>query len=369
MKIDQSKKKIVIDARMINSSGIGVYLKNILPSIIDNFHVVLLGNKKELSNFPWSDKVSIIEFSAKIYSILEQILYPFVIPKTELVWFPHYNIPFFYTSSKKILTTIHDVNHLANKKDLSYIKWKYAKILITKAVRKSDRLITISEHSRKELIKFTKVKRDKISIISNGVDFKLFNTKVRQISKIKNIQNYILYVGNVKPHKNLITLLKAYQILPDQFKEKFKLVILGKKEGFITPDLEVFNFIEENKLLKHIIFTGYIKDEEVPSVYQSASLFVFPSIYEGFGLPVLEAMASGIPVLTSNSSSLPEVGGEAASYFEPMDHMQLSTKISEIILNEELKSVLIKKGYQQAKKFSWEPAQKKHVETIRLLLD
>lgn len=368
MKKNMNKKSFVVDARMINSSGIGVYLKNILPRIVEEFDLVLLGDRRELNKFPWTSGLKIINFNAKIYSLKEQIYFSLKIPKTDLFWCPHFNAPILPIRAKRILTTIYDVNHLANKDSNSFVKWAYAKLLYYSAVKKSVRIITISEFSKRELIKFTNASIDKISVIFCGVNYDLFAEKKE--SNIKNLpKKYILYVGNIKPHKNLITLLKAYNLLPKKTRKEFKLVILGKKEGFITPDLEIFKFIEKNDLMKDTFFTGYIADEEVPAVYQKARLFVFPSLYEGFGLPILEAMASEVPVLSSNKTSLPEVGGDAVIYFDPMNVDELAEKIDKCVLNTELLKTYIDKGKLQTKLFSWETASKEHLSTIKQILN
>jgi len=357
---------LVVDARMINNSGIGVYLKNVLPEVAKEFNLILLGNSKELLLFSWAKGLEIIEFTPKIYSIKEQLLYPFVIPKTDLFWCPHFNAPLLPVRAKKILTTIYDVNHLANRKTISFVKWMYAKLLYNSAVSKSEKTITISEFSKSELLKFTKIKERKIILIYCGVDYNHFSKK-KENTEINVPEKYILYVGNVKPHKNLITLLKAYKELSKTIKTKYKLVILGKKEGFITPDIDVFQFIKENNLMKDIFFTGYIADELVPSLYQKASLFVFPSLYEGFGLPILEAMASGVPVLSSNATSLPEVGGDAVIYFDPMDYIDLAQQIQIFLAEGELRKNFVEKGKQQAKKFSWKPVGEQHIRILNEL--
>ena len=361
------KDSLVVDARMINSSGIGVYLKNILPEIAKEFNLILLGSSKELAPFSWTKGLQIIEFTPKIYSIKEQLSYPFIVPKTDLFWCPHFNAPLLPIRAKKILTTIYDVNHLANRNTMSFVKWTYAKLLYNSAVSKSKGIITISEFSKSELLKFTRVNEKKINIIYCGVDYNIFADIESKNSQINVPKQYILYVGNIKPHKNLITLLKAYEELSEAIKANYKLVILGKKDGFITPDLEIFQFIEENNLMKDIFFTGYIADEMVPSLYQKASLFVFPSLYEGFGLPILEAMASGVPVLSSNATSLPEVGGDAVVYFNPMDYTELAHQIHTFLTDANLRETYVVKGKQQAKIFSWKPAGQQHIEVIKKL--
>ena len=353
---------------MVHNSGIGVYLKNILPCICKEFEVTLLGNKWVLDQLEWTKGISVIHFDAKIYSLKEQLMYPLVIPKTTtLFWCPHFNAPLLPTRAKKLLTTIYDVNHLANKATSSYLKWRYAKTLYVNAVKKSKRVITISDFSRSELVHFTGIGKDKITRIYCGVDFDLFSEKETN-THLDLPKTYLLFVGNIKPHKNLICLLKAYGQLSESLREKYKLVILGKKDGFITPDIEIFKFIETHNMMKDIYFTGYVEDKDVPSVYRNATLFVFPSLYEGFGLPPLEAMASGVPVLCSNASSLPEVGGKAVMYFNPNDYNELCEKLVALLSDAELRRSLSEKGKKRARLFSWDNARKEHIEIINSLL-
>ena len=360
------KKKIVIDARMINDSGVGTYIKNIIPYLISKFDVILIGKKTELLMFENNEKNNIINFQSKIYSLKEQILYPFIIPKCDIFWSPHFNAPLLPIKAKKTITTIHDVNHLAFENDFSFLKKKYAKTLFLNAIRISDKVITVSNFSKKEIIKYLKPKKELIEVIYSGVNKAFYNEK--DLNFLPELpKKYILYVGNVKPHKNLITLFKAYNNLPPIIKDEYDLVILGKKDGFITPDLNVFKFIETKDLINKIYFTGFIEDKFVPNIYKNATIFVFPSLYEGFGLPILEAMASKTMVLSSNFASLPEVGGENVLYFNPNDEIELTSKIVKTLSNSELRGVFSKKGYEYSKKFSWINTAEKHMDLFQNL--
>ena len=144
---------IAIDARMINDSGIGTYLKNIIPHFITNFNVILLGDKRKLLAFENDEKNNIINFTEKIYSLKEQLRYPIIIPKCDIFWTPHFNAPIFPTKAKKCITTIHDVNHLAFEGGLGYFKKKYARFLYLNALNRSEEIITVSNFSRNEIIK------------------------------------------------------------------------------------------------------------------------------------------------------------------------------------------------------------------------
>ncbi|MHA7059256.1 glycosyltransferase family 4 protein [Aquimarina sp. M1] len=357
--------RLVIDVRLIHNSGIGTYIKNTIPSIIDHVdEVVVLGDPETIREFDWSHKVKVISFRANVYSFKEQLLYPIRIPICDVFWTPHFNAPLLPIKAAKRMVTIHDVNHLSNPEYFSYIKRLWARILYKNAIEQSDEICTVSEFSKSEILKFFSVDSTKINIVYGGID-QNFASKTTDNSDLVLPLNYFLFVGNIKAHKNLITLLKAYNQLEAELKKTYKLVILGRKKGFITQDTEIFSHIEENGLIKNIHFTGYVIDDEVSKVYKNATLFVFPSLYEGFGLPLLEAMACGVPVLSSDKASLPEVGGDAVLYFDPNDPLNLKEQIIRLLSDDELMSELKQKGLQQIKKFDWKFSIKKHITILK----
>jgi len=357
-----NKKTLTIDARMIDDSGIGTYLKNILPYLLPQFKVTLLGNKERLSQYVFHNNCQVIKFNAKIYSVKEQLLFPLKIPKTDFFWSPHFNTPILPIKAKKRITTIHDVNHLTTMNKMTFLKKIYSKYLYTNAIKRSKKIITVSNFSKNEIVKYTKAKIYDIAVIYCGVN-ECFS--VCEPKEIVLPEKYILFVGNVKPHKNLKTLLEAYGHLDKELQHKYKLVILGKKSGFITPDRGVFEFIEKKALTKSVFFTGYIEDDVVPFVYKNAQIFVFPSLYEGFGLPLIEAMTVGVPVLSSNAASLPEIGGEAVLYFNPKSSEELKVKIELLLLDHALQDEYINKGFKRVKSFSWKKSAEKHISLIK----
>ena len=354
------KIHLVVDARMVNSSGIGTYLKNILPGLTDKFDVTLLGKKQELESFLWSQKCSIISFTSKIYSFNEQLKYPFKVPSCDLFWSPHFNHPILPVRAKKRITTIHDVNHLACKKNYSYFISKYADFLYRNAIKKSNKVITVSEFSRSQIANFFKVNHSDIVVIHNGVS-DIFSVVERKFNIVLP-EDFILYVGNIKPHKNVSIVLEAYNKLSDKFKSKYKLVILGKKEGFRTKDYSVLEFIENNNFSTEVFFAENVTDNDLPMVYKKAKIFIFPSLYEGFGLPVLEAMASGTPVICSNIPALTEVGGDSVSYFHPRNSDELKLVIEKLIADDgKLAKEYCIKGLERVKSFSWQKSIDKHI--------
>ena len=343
--------KLIIDIRMINSSGIGTYIRNIVPKIIMHFsnkHIILLCSKEEYEYcnkfFNKFKNVELRIFDANIYSIKEQILYlKLLFEKYDLFWSPHYNIPYF--SRGKLLVTIHDMYHISDPLNLMKLKEKiYARLLFNRIEKRADSIITISQFSNKEILN-TIPKVKKVNVIYNGL------SSIWKEYKKSNVQKkefkYFIYVGNVKPHKNLGNLYKAIKPL---LKEDIKLIIVGKREGFINSDTEI---ISEAANDKNVIFTGLISDEDLMEYVSNAEALIFPSIYEGFGLPPIEAMAVGCPTIVSEIASIPEVCGDASIYFQPFNIDDIHAKIVMLIENPELKNNLVKCGYKQIDKYDW----------------
>ncbi|GGK34159.1 glycosyl transferase [Caldalkalibacillus thermarum] len=354
---------ICIDMRMIESSGIGTYLYNLVLRLIrdTDYNYYLLGSRRSLNKIIVQNKsINFVEFDEKIYSLKEQIYFTNHLSDIDLFWSPHYNIPIFYKG--KLLVTVHDVFHLAMPKFVNgFHKKLYAKFMFSQIRKKADAILTVSEFSKKELNRWTKIESSKVYVTHNGVDESWFN--VSRTQKVHD-KPYFLFVGNVKPHKNLIRLLKAFESIKDEIPHD--LIIIGKKEGFITGDAKV---AEQAKLLDNRVhFTGYIEDDLLKKYMANAESLVFPSLYEGFGLPPLEAMACGTPVIVSNVASLPEVCGDAALYCNPHNVEDIADKMKLLIENPSLRESLRKKGLERARMFSWEKCARETLAVIEEVL-
>ncbi len=349
---------------MHNASGIGTYIKNIIPYLIGNFEVTLIVNKEAIKQYHFYKKVNILESNSNIYSVEEQFELFKTVPQCDVFWSPHYNVPLLPIKAKKRLVTIHDVFHLAFLDTLSLKQKLYAKLLINQAVNRSNKILTVSNFSKNEIVKYTKTTKQ-IDVIYNAINFDKFKvtkeekTLYETKEKYNLPESFILFVGNVKPHKNIKNLLLAIKTLD------INLVVVGKKDGFITGDENILEIIEENSLQKRVFFTGYVQDEDIPLLYNLAKLFVFPSFYEGFGIPPIEAQACGCPVVCSNVASLPEVGEkDSVIYCNPYNVSDIKEKIELVLDNDNLREKLIKKGFENIKRFSWEASAKKIVKTI-----
>jgi len=352
--------RLAIDCRMHNCSGIGTVIRNILPHLIQRFACTIIFNKG--NEFPFAGNYKTVIFESYIYSVKEQAEYYSKIKEADVFWAPHYNFPVLLRKGIKKAATIHDVFHLDNLNQLSKLQGIYAKLFLTQFIKSNKSIITVSRFSRDRICFHSGLPQEKVSVIYNGIDTQLF-----QPSSQKNLSlpdKYILYVGNVKPHKNLKTLLLAYSQLKESIKKEYALVIVGKKEGFLNGDTEIETLVKQYNLLGNIHFTGYVPDNDLQELYGRANLFVFPSLYEGFGLPPLEAMACGVPVIASNAASLPEVCGDGALYFDPKNSEELSDKINSVLKDANLQEQLKIRGHRQALRYKWEDTAKKYIELI-----
>ena len=283
-------------------------------------------------------------------------------PKYNLYWQPNF-IPNEGIKAKKIVTSVHDFSFILYRDFHPKERIEHIEKYFFKNVAKSDMIITGSHFTKEEIVKYLNFSEDKIEVIHHGIDHNLF--KVYQEPKVdfELPKKYILSVGSIEPRKNLLGLLKAYALLDEKLKSEYQLVLVGFK-GW--ENIEIMELIKQNE--KSIHYLGFITDEELAQVYNLTSLFVFPSFYEGFGLPPLEAMACGSPVVCSDSSSLPEVGGDAVVYCNPQDTNDIKEKIEIVLNNTTLQNEMIDKGLQQAKKFSWEKSSKEHMRVFEELM-
>jgi glycosyltransferase involved in cell wall biosynthesis len=367
---------LCIDARMINNSGIGVYIQNYIGYVLENrsVEVTLLGNHTYLSSlYGRYENCNIKSFSAEIYSIKEQLLYPNLVPVCDVFWSPHYNVPILPIRASRRAVTVPDCAHLALSKTFNFglLKRIYSKIVFRAAVYLSDTVMTISNFSKSEIVKYTKVNPVRIKVILLGIDQARYKLSLNKVD-LNNVRlkynlksKYILFVGNVKPHKNLKALIIAFDLIQEDI-PSYKLLIVGKKEGFISGDNQVVELIKQRGLESRIDFTGYVDDKDLPFLYESADLFVFPSIYEGFGFPPLEAMASGCPVITTKLASMPEICGDAVRYTDISEPKNLATDIMQLLGDKPLRRFYVEKGNERVKKFTWKKSGLKFVNILEL---
>ncbi|OGE64908.1 hypothetical protein A3I48_03360 [Candidatus Daviesbacteria bacterium RIFCSPLOWO2_02_FULL_36_7] len=357
--------KIVIDARMYGESGIGRYIRNLIFNLgkfdsKNQYFILLL--KKDLHRFKYSENFHEIAADFRWYGVGEQIklLGLFKELKPDLVHFPHFNVPVFYKG--QYVVTIHDLIHqhfsmqrstTLNPLAYSFKRLSY-KVVFRNAVNKACKIIVPSNFVKDQLIAEWKINTEKIIVTPEAVDQTILNLSQKTLKQANIKKPYIFYIGNAHPHKNVDGLIENFLKLKEKYTD-LRLVLSGQDHYF-------WQRIKSQFQHKDIIFTGQISDEELVSLYRSAECFVMPSLEEGFGIPILEAMACCCPVVASKAGALPEVGGDAAIYFDPGDRGDMCEKIDMVLKLEETRKTLIAKGLKRYKEFSWEKLTRQTLE-------
>ena len=251
-----------------------------------------------------------------------------------------------------VITTIHDLTYLRYPETMKASNLEHLKQGMLYSINRSDRIITVSEFSKRELQELLAVPSEKIDIVYNAPSLIDEITDYSVISKKYKIQfPYILFVGTIEPRKNISRLLRAFDRLKSMYHIPHQLVLAGGR-GWM--DTEIFQTAQEVRYSKDIVFTGYVSNAEKNALYRAASVFVFPSIYEGFGIPPLEAMACGCPVVCADVASIPEVVGDAAELVDPFMEESIAQGIWRVLSDEIYAKKLIQKGFERARRFSWD---------------
>lgn len=353
------------EANVNNKVGVSVYTQNLL-----NFYQKKSNKNLRFNVYLRNDPIKTMPKSNKFFSyqivkgsfLWSQIFLPLKLlfdKKNDVFFSPAHYSPRLSIIPKVV--TIHDLSfqYYPNdflKKDLYKLKkWTHY------SIKKSKKIIAVSQSTKNDIIKFYGVSENKITVIYNGFEKKISKKKIdyKLINKLQK-QPFILYVGTIQPRKNIPTLLDSFsEFLKEN--SNFKLVIAGKK-GWLYEN--IFNKVKSLKLGRKVSFTNFVSDATLQKLYKNAFCLVLPSFYEGFGIPILEAMNEGCPVISSDKSSLPEIGGDAALYFNPKDSDQLVSQLTNLKNHTDLRNTLIANGKQRVKLFSW---QKCAAETLKLL--
>ena len=377
--------KIAIDARLIGpeGTGIGRYLENLLINIAeldqDNEYLLLL--RKNNFNFlkPNRGKFKKIVTDAYPYSIKEQVLIPAILAREQpdLVHFPHINVPLLW--SGRFVLTVHDLTQREfGKKSGStrllpiyLIKNFGYRFVVNQSVLRSEAIFVPSNFVKAELTKTFGLPSEKIKVTYEAVDpffveqgrLKFSEGKIKQVLAKYGLKvPFLLYVGNLFPYKNVEVVLEALGLLP----KVTNLAIVGVRNKFSE---HFYRKTKDLNLTERVRLTGFVPNEELVVLYQQAESFVFPSLSEGFGLPGLEAMGVGCPVIAAKATSLPEVYGEAASYFNPRDSKELALRINSLTKEPKLRNNMVALGYQQVRKYSWKKMAEETLKVYNLVLE
>lgn len=375
---------IGIDARFYGSigKGLGRYTQKLIenlekvesanPSSTSREYFVFLREENFNEYQPSCDNFHKIKADYRWYSISEQINMPRLLNKfdLDLVHFPHFNVPLLYR--KKFVITIHDLIliHFPTLRSTSlnplfyWLKFLAYKIVIKSAIKRAEKIIAVSKFTKNDILDNYDVAESRLAVTYEACeDFCTISSESSEsiLRKYAIIKPYILYVGNAYPHKNLEALVLAFaKILKN--KSNLTLVLVGRKDYFYQ---RLENLVKEENI-ENVVFAGYVPDEDLDTVYRFAELYIFPSLYEGFGLPPLEAMAKGVPVASSDHACMQEVLGEGAHFFDGKNIESMQKSIEDVLNNNELRQELIKKGYEQIKKYNWENMAK---ETLTIYLE
>jgi glycosyltransferase involved in cell wall biosynthesis len=357
---------VAVDARMVDASGVGTYLRGVLCRLVEagpEWRLALLGDPEQLASHRWSAAtgVEVIAHRAPIYGLRQQLLPAAARALApDLLWVPHYNIPLAWRGS--LLVTVHDLAHLALPEVFGRgPRRAYACLTFAAVRRRAAGLLYVSRFSHDEFHRLVGAPRGAEWTVPNGVDPEWFEARPPAAAPRRP---YFVYVGNVKPHKNLGRLLEAFAELTPEIPHD--LVLVGRRRGFLTGDPAVGRRAEG--LAERVRFTGFLEAGDLRRTVAGATALVLPSLYEGFGLPALEAMACGRPVLAARAGALPEVCGDAALYCEPRDPRDIAAGLRRLATDAGLAARLAAAGAEHARRFSWQDTAGAVAVAIRRLL-
>lgn len=358
--------RLIIDARWLYT-GIGAYTLNLIRGLHDCGGppvtlITLPEHRAKLAPFGYD----IILSHARLYSLREQIEIARAARDYEVLHVPHYNAP--VRRRKALLVTIHDLTHMLDRAMGRSLKSRvYARPMLQHAAQRADHIFTVSQYSKNRIIEHLGADAEKITVTHNTVPPHIYpeprDESRARITRIFGFSGkYLLFVGNLKPHKNVSGLLKAFAILRQRGRIDHKLLLVGddpRGRRLLARE------IAELKLADEVVFAGAAGDDDMRLAYSGADLTILPSFEEGFGLPVLESMTCGTPVVCSKAASLPEVGGEAAEYFDPVEAESMAAAIESVLLSEDRWRKLQTRGFEQASRFRLPEFAERHIQVYR----
>ena len=373
--------RIAIDLIPIigKEAGLQRYAQQLVEGIADfdkkNKYVLLLNEKVYNLLAVRQDNFTNVKVKTppKIHFFWEQVYLPLhtLFKNFDVLHFPISAPLYFQLSSTKSIVTVHDLTFILYPKTMTKISRFYWSFFMKRGIKTAKRIIAVSKNTKDDLIKYYNIPEEKVKIIPEALT-RNFSASLMagNFQSIKGRyalpEKYLLYVGTLEPRKNIKRLLQAFRKAKNNKKFRHKLVIVGKKGWLFS---EIFETVKNLRLENDVVFAGFVPDEDLPGIYSGAEIFVFPSLYEGFGLPLLEAMSYGVPVLTSNSSSLPEVVGDAGILVNPEDTDDIANGILRLVEDRSLRNQLKEKGLQQAQKFSLERMTKETLEVYEEIIN
>jgi glycosyltransferase involved in cell wall biosynthesis len=364
--------RICIDARKIEDFGIGTYIRNLITHLaevdLENRYVLLTRGTRE---FPLTlpDNFQVLQERAPVYSIRElgTLSWRLLRLDVDLYHATHYVLPAVVPCAA--VATIHDIIHLLYPEFLpSRLAFFYAQRMIRRTLTRGDRIIAVSKNTKADLARYFEVDGGKIHVVYNGVD-DLFRRRLpeeeitRWLRSLEVERPYVLFVGNAaKPHKNLDNVVRAFARARKRHPFEARLVCVGER-GPATFKIE--QRAAQLGISDRLVMLGHVAREALPALYQGATLFVYPTLYEGFGLPVVEAMASGVPVVTSNTSALKEVAEGHAHLVDPLNVDAIAEAIAHCMADPQHRASLARLGLRRAEEFGWRRTAERTLEIYR----
>ncbi len=385
------RMNISFDAQLLLKpcpTGIGRYAENILKNLEQQRHELELNifvRKGEQPFLPVMEEYKKRGYkireseacSGALYKLITTVLplpyHVFFGRDSEVSVFFNYIVP--PGVKGKRIVFLHDMAYKVYPETLRAKTKLWLNLNIRRSKKRADKFITISEFSKREIVTYLHINPDDIEVVYAGVNFNVYHPDyaVRKIENVKQTyginRDYFLYLGTLEPRKNIVGLVKSYNKMKKSFLKTasgYPQLVLAGKKGWLYK--EIYELVDELQLKEDILFTGYITEEESALLMNGAIAFVFPSFYEGFGLPPLEAMACGTPVISSNAASMPEVVGDAGLLVNPKSEDELYDAMLALLQDKELAANLGKKGIQRAKKFTWENASQQLLEIIESMI-
>ncbi|HEX9731635.1 MAG TPA: glycosyltransferase family 1 protein [Thermoanaerobaculia bacterium] len=367
---------IAIDARKLRDFGIGTYVRNLIRELgrldEENRYLLLVGPRGQgtLRRLPENFRQVVVR--SPVYSVREliRLSWELLRLRVDLYHATHYVLPALVPC--KAVVTIHDIIHLLYPEFLpNRVAFLYAQRMIRRSLQRGQRIITVSRNTKDDLTGYFRMEGEKIQVVYNGIEDS-FRERLsgedldRWMKNLGLERPYFLFVGNPKPHKNLDNVVKAYARALKLHEFPHRLVCVGDRDGV---EFKIRQRARQAGLGERLLILGHVAQEALPAIYQGASLFLYPTLYEGFGLPVVEAMASCVPVITSNTSALKEIAAGYAHLVNPLDVEGIAQAIVQCVTDKEHRESLCKLGQRRSQDFRWSVAAEKTLAIYREVLD
>ena len=358
-----------ITSACYRGTGIGIFEYEILKRISKKDEISLMGctnflrgvKRKEDASFDFQTKYSMVPYKL-VYNMKCPFSYEAMMGERDVNFFGTYNLPF-VRFKKPTVGTIHDLILLKIKTESDEVIERHKQIL-EHTIEVSESILTVSEAAKNDIIQYFNVASEKITVVHNGVDNNIYRKEysLEQKEAIKRKyglpEKYFLYFGSLRKHKNVERLIRAYALLSSKIRCDYKLVITNANK-------EIKELVQSLGLQDDVVFTGFVDESDKVLIYQLAYVSIFVSLYEGFGIPIIEAQAAGTPVITSNTSSMPEAAGGAALLVDPYEIEEIANAMQQYIQDTELYARKRKQGFLNAQTFSWNSAADKVLDVLK----